>query len=115
MKMIGSKGNIDSARARSNAAAKRNEDLLPLICDIRAGGDSTLGQIARALNERGITAARGGSWGSVQVGRILAPTRTTAYEPSLANPTARIKLIGGSLIRPIGLDAPNKSQEEGDQ
>lgn len=115
MKIIGSKGNIASAIARSNTAAKRKEDLLVVIFDIRAGGVSTLGQIAHALNERGITAARGGSWGPVQVGRILAHTRTAAYEPSLSNPTTTIKLIGASLITPVGVDAPNNLQEEGDQ
>jgi DNA invertase Pin-like site-specific DNA recombinase len=94
MRIIGSKGNIASAVARSNTAAKRNEDLLPVICDIRAGGESTLGQIAHALNERGITAARGGSWGAVQVGRILhhAPD-VTVQNPSRADTSLQTKLI----------------------
>lgn len=45
--------------------------LLPVIDDVRGGGLSALQQIDDALNERGITAARGGAWSTVQVRRIL--------------------------------------------
>jgi DNA invertase Pin-like site-specific DNA recombinase len=83
MKIIGSKGNIASAVARRKTAATRNEDLLAVICDIRVAGESTPGQIARALNERGIAAARGGTWGAVQVRRILAH----APNESVQNPS----------------------------
>jgi len=65
------KGNAASATVRRATAAKRNEDLLPVIEDIRAAGISTPQQIADGLNERGITAARGGAWSAVQVRRIL--------------------------------------------
>jgi DNA invertase Pin-like site-specific DNA recombinase len=72
MARIGRKGNAASARARSQAAAKRNADLLPVIEEIRVAGSDTPQQIAEALNERGITAARGGAWSAVQVRRVLA-------------------------------------------
>jgi DNA invertase Pin-like site-specific DNA recombinase len=65
------KGNVASAIVRQAAAAKRNEDLLPVIEDLCAVGLSTPQQIADGLNKRGITAARGGVWSAVQVRRIL--------------------------------------------
>jgi hypothetical protein len=64
-------GNAASAIVRHAASTKRNEDLLPVIEDIRDAGYSTPQQIADGLNERGITAARGGAWSTVQVHRIL--------------------------------------------
>jgi DNA invertase Pin-like site-specific DNA recombinase len=66
------KGNAASIAKRGAAVAKRNEDLLPVIEDIRGGGHISPQQIADGLNERGITAARGGAWSAVQVRRILA-------------------------------------------
>src|SRR5271156_1088024 len=48
------KGNATSAAVRGASAAKRNEDLLPVIDDIRAAGCTTPQQIANALNDRGI-------------------------------------------------------------
>jgi DNA invertase Pin-like site-specific DNA recombinase len=83
MKIIGRKGNVASAVARRKAAAMRNEDLFPVICGIRASGETTPEQIAHALNERGIAAARGGTWGAVQVRRILAH----APNESVQNPS----------------------------
>jgi DNA invertase Pin-like site-specific DNA recombinase len=56
MARIGRKGN--AARARSEAAAKRNGDLFPVIEEIRTAGASTPQQIADGLNGRGTTAAR---------------------------------------------------------
>lgn len=69
---IGRKGNVASARARSQTAAKRNGDLLPVIQELRAAGATTPQQIADGLNGRGITAARGGAWSAIQVRRVLA-------------------------------------------
>jgi DNA invertase Pin-like site-specific DNA recombinase len=101
MKIIGNKGNIASAVVRSNAAAKRNEDLLPVIYDIRASGGRSLGQIAHALNERGITAARGGTWGAVQVGRILDHLPNESVQnPSGTGASPQTKLIEASRIAP---------------
>jgi DNA invertase Pin-like site-specific DNA recombinase len=78
MKRIGRKGNAASAAARSEAVAKRNQDLLPAIEDIRASGSTSPQKIADALNARGITAARGGAWSAVQVRRILERTAEAA-------------------------------------
>jgi DNA invertase Pin-like site-specific DNA recombinase len=71
MKNMSQKGDAASAAVRSVAAAKRNEDLLRVILDIQATGLTSRQQIANALKERGITAARGGLWSAVQVRRIL--------------------------------------------
>src|ERR1700730_12450938 len=51
------KGNVPNAAVRSASAAKRNEDLLPVIANIKATGRTTTQQIADAPNERGIAAA----------------------------------------------------------
>ncbi len=72
MAAVASKGNRRSAIVRSATAAKRNNDLLPVIEDLRAAGASTLQRIADGLNERGITSPRGGQWSPVQVSRVLA-------------------------------------------
>jgi DNA invertase Pin-like site-specific DNA recombinase len=60
-----------SATVRSRVAAKRTEDVLPIIEAIQAEGNTSLRQIATALNDRGITTARGAEWSAVQVKRIL--------------------------------------------
>jgi hypothetical protein len=80
MKGMARQGNAVSATVRGAASAKRNEDLLPVIEDIRALGFSTSQQIADGLNERGITAARGGAWSAVQVRRILKTSATQMAE-----------------------------------
>jgi DNA invertase Pin-like site-specific DNA recombinase len=71
MEAMAKKGNAASAAVRRATSAKRNEDLLPVIEDIRGAGLTTPQQIAQGLNERGITAARGGTWSAVQVRRVL--------------------------------------------
>jgi DNA invertase Pin-like site-specific DNA recombinase len=71
MGSMAQKGNAASTTVRRAAVAKRNEDLIPVVENIRADGFTTPQQIADGLNERGITAARGGVWSAVQVRRIL--------------------------------------------
>lgn len=62
----------ERARARrTEMAAERATDLLPIITDIQAAGAATLREIAAGLNERGIPTARGKSWSAVQVSRVL--------------------------------------------
>jgi DNA invertase Pin-like site-specific DNA recombinase len=78
------KGNAASAAVRSAATAKRNEDLLPVIEDLRTAGAVTPQQIAHCLNERGITAARGGEWSAVQVRRIHDAIDPTTRAPAMA-------------------------------
>jgi hypothetical protein len=46
-------------------------DLSPIIAEIRASGATSLGRIAKALNERGIRTPRGAEWQPVQVKRVL--------------------------------------------
>src|SRR4051794_11966836 len=53
--------------AMSAKAGKRLVDLAPVIHAIRAEGKVSLGQIAGALNEGRIPAARGGAWTATQV------------------------------------------------
>jgi DNA invertase Pin-like site-specific DNA recombinase len=65
------KGRAISLARRRERAAKRAADLAPVIADIRQAGATSLRQIASALNNRGITSPRGGTWSAVQVQRIL--------------------------------------------
>lgn len=76
----GNPGNLkrqDVGRARGNAAQAaranaRAAELAPVIAEIRAEGRHGLRKTARVLNERGITAPRGGQWSSQQVKCLLA-------------------------------------------
>ncbi len=70
MKDIAAKGRKASAAVRQKTAAKRNEDLLPVIEEIRKNGSTSLRQIAAELNNRGITTPRGGLWSAIQVRRV---------------------------------------------
>lgn len=60
-----------AAQAKRADAAARVQDILPIIEEVRAGGETSLAGIARALNERGVPTARGGKWQAVQVKRVL--------------------------------------------
>jgi len=60
-----------SATVRGANAEKRAGDILPVIEAIKAEGNTSLRQIAAALNERGITTARGGAWSATQVMRAM--------------------------------------------
>ena len=59
--------------AKTAKAAQRAADVLPSIRDIQAeaGGSASLETIAAALDERGITAPRGGKWHPTTVSRLL--------------------------------------------
>lgn len=69
--LIYRKGNRASAKVRSELAQRRAADLLPVIEAIKAEGAVSLRQIADALNQRGISTARGGEWSAVQVSRVV--------------------------------------------
>ena len=64
----------DDAYRRMNEikAAARAADLAPVISDIKAGGAQSLRSIAAELNERGISAPRGGEWSAAQVRATIA-------------------------------------------
>ncbi|WAJ31161.1 recombinase family protein [Antarcticirhabdus aurantiaca] len=80
VKLGGNRGSIISAQARqagrkaATARAKaRAADLMPIIEEMRLGGATSLGALARGLMDRGIPTARGGaSWTAVQVSRVLS-------------------------------------------
>ena len=64
-------GTKASARVRKSSAKRRAQDLAPIIERLREKGVSSLRQIAAALNDQGIPAARGGAWQPVQVARVI--------------------------------------------
>jgi len=71
-------GTKASATRRGAVAAQRAEDLAPIVADLRAGGATSLREIAQGLNERGIPTARGMAWTAVQVQRLLAKIEETS-------------------------------------
>lgn len=60
-----------ATRARTERAQARAADIIPVIQGLQEQGTTSLAAIARALNEQGITTARGGKWQAVQVKRVL--------------------------------------------
>jgi hypothetical protein len=78
MKKMSAKGNAASAEARTASAAKRAADLLQVISGLQDDGFDSIVGIAAKQNERGITAARGGTWSAVQVRRVLMCNENTA-------------------------------------
>src|SRR5690606_4744880 len=61
---------IASERRQANAMGRAHV-LAPIVEEIRAGGATSLRQIAHELNRRGIRASRGGEWSAAQVRRLL--------------------------------------------
>jgi len=60
------------AHAANRAAADRfAANILPIVSDIQAAGQTSLREIAAALNARGVRTARGGAWGSSSVRNLL--------------------------------------------
>ena len=70
--VISDGGRRAAAKTRTARAEARAADLAPLIAELQAQGVTTLRDIAKALNERGIPTARGKEWAPEQVRRILA-------------------------------------------
>ena len=81
----------NQARARARAA-----NVLPIIEQIKASGAVTLEAIATALNERGVSAPRGGEWHKTTVARVLA---AAAGDPPSTPPRGQgavgFALVGG--------------------
>jgi len=71
MASMAAKGAKVSAKVRQEAAAKRRDDLLPVIADLKAKGAASLRALAEGLNAAGLTTARGGNWSATQVMRVL--------------------------------------------
>lgn len=61
-----------SAKRRTAIARQRADDLAPIIAELQGDGATSLRELARGLNERGIPTARGGTWTATQVQRLLA-------------------------------------------
>jgi DNA invertase Pin-like site-specific DNA recombinase len=71
---MAAKGARASAAVRQRSAAKRRDDLLPVIQDLSTKGATSLRALANALNSAGFTSARGGQWTATQVMRIVKPS-----------------------------------------
>lgn len=78
-KLGGHRGNLEdlkkgpavSAIVRTKASQDRAAKVRKHIDAVRAEGMMSLRQIAAALNARGITTPRGGTWSAAQVARVL--------------------------------------------
>lgn len=80
VKLGGNRGNLPAVSAKASAisaavrlkrAQGRAADLASTIADLQASGLTSLRQLAKGLNERGIPTARGGQWSAVQVDRVM--------------------------------------------
>jgi DNA invertase Pin-like site-specific DNA recombinase len=78
VKLGGDRGVRPTAKQRASAIAMRREqadnrarDLAPIVKELQASGAVTLRAIATGLDQRGIPAARGGTWSPTQVQRLL--------------------------------------------
>lgn len=76
------KGAKQSAIVRQQGAAKRRDDLMPVITALRAKGANSLREIALGLNEAELTTTRGGKWTATQVQRVLLRSSTAKSSPS---------------------------------
>lgn len=65
------KGNKDSLKVIKLNANNHAQRLAPIIDDVRKCGHTSLGAIARELNNRGILTPRGGSWYATSVKNLL--------------------------------------------
>jgi DNA invertase Pin-like site-specific DNA recombinase len=72
-RMVGmaAKGTRVSATVRQQSAAKRRDDLLPVIENLRSNGARSLRAIADGLNRAGLTTTKGGEWSATQVSRLI--------------------------------------------
>jgi hypothetical protein len=80
----GDRGNLPQVQRQGSAlgvavriekANRRASDIAPILAELRSAGVTSLGALARALAERGIPTARGGTaWSAVQVARVLERT-----------------------------------------
>ena len=78
------KGSAAGAAVRTARAAKRIEDLLPVMEHIREQGAGSLRAIAAELNAQGIEPPRRGKWFPAQVQRVLRkmPAAVLRKEPA---------------------------------
>jgi DNA invertase Pin-like site-specific DNA recombinase len=69
--VLGAADFAKSAARRRDDAREAYADIVPVVCDLRAQGDS-LAVIARKLDAAGYRTRNGSSWSSMQVSRVLA-------------------------------------------
>lgn len=65
-------GTVRANESKAAKAARRTDDLAPIIRELQQGGATSLRALADGLTARGIPAARGGAWSAMQVSRVLA-------------------------------------------
>ena len=68
---------VRARASRTDKAVRRASDLRATIREIQTSGAQSLCAVASRLNQRGITAPRGGNWSSAQVKRVLSRLATT--------------------------------------
>lgn len=73
---LGNRTNLAAAQAKGGAAIKREADafaakVMPTIDAIRATGAISYNAIAKALNDRGVKTAKGGTWAAATVRNIM--------------------------------------------
>src|SRR5689334_13650833 len=66
------KGRRNAVEAKATKARQGAMTMMPIIEQLQAAGITSAGGIAKALNQRGISAPRGGQWQAVQVQRVVA-------------------------------------------
>jgi DNA invertase Pin-like site-specific DNA recombinase len=71
----GAKGNTAAVSAIKAKADKHAMNLQPVIEALKAEGITSLGSIAKALNERGMLTPRGGTWHKTSVSNLLSRMR----------------------------------------
>ncbi|WP_345168686.1 recombinase family protein [Sphingomonas daechungensis] len=74
------KGPARSAEVRSRQSVERAQKVRRQIEAVAAGGSLSLRQIAGALNDRGITAPRGGKWHAAQVKAVLERSGSARFQ-----------------------------------
>jgi DNA invertase Pin-like site-specific DNA recombinase len=75
-------GQARAAEAVKVRAAQTARDLAGIVAEIRAGGATSLRQIAAELNRRGIPTPRGGQWGAPAVRNVVNRITAISVSPS---------------------------------
>ena len=66
------KGNVAAVQVIKSKADAHAEDLRPVLRELALQGITSLGAVAKALNERDIQTPRGGSWYKTSVSNLIA-------------------------------------------
>ncbi|WP_457093903.1 recombinase family protein [Microvirga sp. P5_D2] len=76
-----------AGRSAQTARAKaRATDLAPMLIELEAEGIRSLGAIAKALNEKGVPTAKGGTWSAAQVMRVKSALQSCDGATAIAKP-----------------------------